>query len=307
MSRLEQLDIKLLNICVAYTDRAWAKDKENFRSLARDYPRTYAWCTTFDPPDYSVTDPAYAERVIAGLAEDFRSGAVACKVWKNVGMEAKKPNGEFLMIDDPVFHPIFDFLEKEARPVLMHIAEPLACWKPLDERSPHYRYYKENPQWHMYGKKSFPSHEQLIAARDRVLEAHPRVRFVGAHLGSLEYDVEEIARRLDRFPNFVVDSSARMVDLMIQESSKVAAFLTRYSDRVLYGSDVVDYRDQSALSEAERQEAIDALVRAYENEIDYLASARKIEYRGHSLNGLTLPDEVARKLLFDNAHEWYGI
>lgn len=307
VNRLNELDIKLLNICVAHAPGEWSQDKEHYRSLVERYPDTFAWCTTFDPPDYRVSDEAYAERVIAELSADFASGAAACKIWKNVGMEFKKPTGEFLMVDDPIFRPIFEFFEKANRPVLMHIGEPLACWSPLDEKSPHYSYYKENPQWHMYGRKDFPSHGEIIAARDHVLELHPRVRFIGAHLGSLEYDVAEIAKRLDRYPNFVVDTSARMVDLMVQDNGKVAEFLTKYRDRVLYGSDFVDSRDQSALSPEDRQGAIAKLGNAYAREMDYLTSDRTIDYRGRSFTGLALSDEVTKKLLFDNAHRWYAI
>ena len=44
-----------------------------------------------------------------------------------------------------------------------------------------------------------PSHETILAARDRMLEAHPRLKFDAVHLASLEWDVEKVADFLNRF------------------------------------------------------------------------------------------------------------
>jgi len=65
------------------------------------------------------------------------------------------------MVDDPLFDPIWEFLAHEDRTLLMHIGEPLACWRPLVDDNPHYGYYSKNPQWHMYGKPEYPSHEAI--------------------------------------------------------------------------------------------------------------------------------------------------
>ena len=307
ISFLHELDIRLLNICVTDGPRDWEEQKRKYRNLSTQYPECYSWCTTFDPPRFDGKDSEYVERVISGLASDFDSGAVACKIWKNIGMEFKKPTGEYLMVDDPLFNPIFDFIEKAGRPVLMHIGEPFACWQPLDEKSPHYGYYKENPQWHMYGKSEYPSHEELMHARDHVLESHSNIRFVGAHIGSLEYDVDQIAKRLNRYPNFAVDTSARMVDLIIQDNAKVKDFLTQYQDRVLYGSDFVNSEDQAALSAERRTQVIEDLRAAYLGEMNYLTNEGDMSYRGRAFKGLSLASEVAEKILYNNAHHWYGI
>ena len=55
----------------------------------------YAWCTTFDLPRPGEAD--YAGRAIAELDADFADGAVACKIWKNVGMELKDERGRYVL------------------------------------------------------------------------------------------------------------------------------------------------------------------------------------------------------------------
>ena len=73
-----------------------------------------------------------------------------------------------------------------------------------------------------------------------MLAAHPKLRVIGCHLGSMEHDVDEIAKRLDRYPNFAVDTAARVVNLMAQPREKVRAFLIKYQDRVLWGTDLME-------------------------------------------------------------------
>jgi predicted TIM-barrel fold metal-dependent hydrolase len=302
---LSSRDFKLLNVCVAYRPGGWNDQRERYRSLAAASPSLYAWCTSFDPPDFR--DPGYADRVIAGISADYAAGACGCKVWKNIGMEFRKPSGDYLMIDDPLFHPLFDFLSRAGRPVLMHIGEPRECWLPLDPGSAHYDYYSTHLEWHMYGRAGIPSHESLIAARDRVVERHPRIQFVGAHLGSLEYDLEEIARRLARYPNLMVDTSARMSNLVRAERGSVRDFLLRWADRVIYGSDFVEEQSQASLDETGRRKNLVRLAQAQSTERALLESAGPVKYQGLTVQGLALPARVLQKLLAENARSCYAL
>src|SRR5262245_4199784 len=87
---LAELDLKLLNICFVHDAQdPWREQAATYRTLAQTYPQRFAWCTSFALPDFA--DPHYADLVIAGLARDFQAGAVACKIWKNIGMDIKKP------------------------------------------------------------------------------------------------------------------------------------------------------------------------------------------------------------------------
>ena len=302
---LEALDVKLLNVCVAYSPGGWLDQKERYRGLAKAFPGRYAWCTSFDPPDFAAA--GYAERVIAGIEADYADGACACKVWKNIGMELRKPSGDYVRIDDPLFQPLFDYLGRAGRPVLMHIGEPRECWLPLDPSSAHYGYYSTHPEWHMHGRPGIPSYESLIAARDLVVERNPKVRFIGAHLGSLEHDLSEVARRLDRYANLMVDTGARMINLMRAERSDARDFLTRYADRVIYGSDFFEERSQAALDLDARRKNIVLLGQAQGAERAFLESTDMVSYDAHTFPGLGLPAAVVQKLIIENAHSCYGL
>jgi predicted TIM-barrel fold metal-dependent hydrolase len=303
LTLLKRLDLKLFNVCVAHAGgEAWRTWRDAFQSLTDEHPARFAWCTTFDVPDFSAD---YAERVIAELERDFAAGAIACKFWKNIGMEIRKPSGEFLMIDDPLFDPIFDYLARNEIPALMHLGEPLACWQPLDENRPHYGYYSQHPEWHMYYKPDYPSHRQIIDARDRMLAQHPKLRVIGAHLGSLEYDVAEIAARLDRYPNFAVDTSARMNDLAVQDPDTVRQFLTAYAGRVLFGTDIVARDPLSGMTEEEREKRVARFEAVYRREFTYYETEETLTVANREVRGLGLPAEVLDQLYYESAAAWY--
>lgn len=309
LALLAEFDLKLFNICVTFEPGdGWRAQADLYQAMSRAHPARFAWCTTFDLPTPAAPDfdaQAWADRVCARLDADFAAGALACKVWKNVGMEVRHADGSFLMPDDPIFDPIYAHLAAVRRPLLTHIAEPLACWQPLDPATPHYGYYRDNPQWHMANRPDFPSHADLIAARDQLLAKHPGLRVIGAHLGSLEYDVDEVAARLERYPNFAVDISARLGDLVVQPPAKVRGFLTRYADSVLFGTDVVMRARPSQLDAEARRAALAQLRARYETHLAYIQGAATVTVGNFSSEGLALPAATLDAFLRDSARAWY--
>src|SRR5574337_597589 len=202
------------------------------------------------------------------------------------------------MPDNPVFSPILEDIAAHHKTLFAHIAEPTSAWQPLDPASPDYSYYRDNPNWHMYLHPERPSKETIIAARDRMVKGHPKLRVVGCHLGSLEVDVDEIARRFDLYPNFAVDTAARIPYLMLQPREKVRAFLIKYQNRVLYATDL------EWLSGAKSDEEVKHWESEYERDWKFFATNEVVQYEGHQYRGLALPEPVLRKLFHDNAIYW---
>lgn len=303
LALLAELDLKLLNIGVAEDGLPWPKHLKLYQRLTVEHPDRFAWVTTFGLPKWD--DPYWADSVIAQLNADFAAGAVGCKLWKDVGMRARRPDGAYLMIDDPVYEPIFAHLEKLRRPLLTHIAEPLACWKPLHPNDPHADYYRRHPEWYMGDKPAAPTHARLMAARDAVAARHPRLPVIGAHLGSLEYNLKEIAARLDRYPNFAVDTAGRLRDLSAYPAQVVRGFLERYQDRVLWSTDLVQFLQHSTLSTAQLAAAHDSMRCTYRSEFTYYGSTTRTRLFGKEVRPLGLPQGLLHRLCVDNAHRWY--
>jgi predicted TIM-barrel fold metal-dependent hydrolase len=114
----------------------------------------------------------------------------------------------------------------------------------------------------------------------------------------METDVDEIAKRFDRYPNFAVDTAARMEYLMIQPREKVRNFLIKYQDRVLYGTDLEFLSDESTA------EALKEWRETYARDWKFLATDQMLPYRGRKIEGLNLPEPVLRRIYHENAARW---
>jgi predicted TIM-barrel fold metal-dependent hydrolase len=249
----------------------------------RESSRRLAWATTFDARDFEK--PGFADRVIAGLRQGFRDGAIGVKVWKNIGMGIRAKSGEYLLPDHASLMPVYQAIQQAGKTLITHLAEPDAAWLPLDSGNAGSGYYKRNPEWHMYGKPGAPSKEAILAARDRVLARYPRLRVIGCHLGSNEEDLDRLAPRLDSFPNFAVDLAARVRYLTRGDRDQVRQFLLKYQDRVIYGTDFT-------LGSGGDARAAQSLQATHDREWDFFATA------------LALPETVLRKIFHDNAVRW---
>jgi len=297
---LETLHLHLLNICVVNDAEAYSKTLQpklrDALAVVRASHGHAALCTTFDL--YQFNDPGFTEHAIQQLNENFAQGAVAVKIWKNIGMELKNSSGRFVMPDDPALAPIYKDIAAHNKTLIAHLAEPTSCWQPLTPASPDYEYYRDHPEWYMYKHPDHPSKETILAARNHLLAENPKLRVVGAHLGSMEVDVDEIARRFDRYPNFAVDTAARIPYLMMQPREKVRAFLIKYQDRVLYGTDLGLRPNQDT------DGALREWKDAYAGDWKFFATDERLEYRGQEIRGLKLTGTVLHKLYHDNAVRW---
>ena len=294
-------NVRLLTINVDYADFPPIDDQQRTAvALAHDHPDQVAFAATF--PVTGFDEPGWADATLRRLDDAFAHGAIAVKVWKNIGMELRDSTGRAVMVDDPRLAPIFDTLERRGVVLMGHQAEPLNCWLPPDKMTVKgdRTYFAEHPQYYMAAHPEWPSHEAQIAARDHLLELHPRLNFVGLHLASLEWDVDRIAAFLDRFPQATVDVAARLVHLeqqAIHHRGKVRRFLLKYQDRVLYGTDIARMPEATdAAFAAEADEAWRADWR-FLNTADLLHS----DDLPAPFRGLALPKAVADKLYRTNA------
>ena len=296
---LERWRLTLLNILVVDDTAAYARGLEPQHSDAlaaiQGSAGRMVLCTTFDP--YKVAEPHFVEDAIRQINEDFARGAAAVKLWKNVGMEIRRPDGSFLMPDDSLLAPIYRDIEEHHRTLVAHLAEPDSCWQPPGTAD-YEGYYKLHPAWYMYPHPDYPSKQKLLAARDHLLELNPRLPVVGAHLGSMETDVQQIAARLDKYPNFAVDTAARVRYLTIQPRAKVRAFLIKYQDRVLYGTDL------SLAPTADLPPALQYWATTYARDWRFFATGETVDFDGITVRGLKLPEPVLRKLFRENAARW---
>jgi predicted TIM-barrel fold metal-dependent hydrolase len=298
---LTKLDLHILNILVAddtipiYAD--FSKQAEEARVVVGGSNRRVALCTMLDA--YKFDRPDFSAEAIRKLNQDFARGAIAVKFYKVVGMEIKDAKGNYVMPDDPVFEPIFKDIAAHNKTLIAHLADPDSAFEAPNPAAEDYEYLMHHPELYMYGKVGAPTKAEIMEARDHILEKNPNLRMVGAHLGSMESNLNELGRHFDQYPNFAVDLAGRMPYFEMQPRAAMIEFITRYQDRLIYGTDNELYPDDNA------QETMTDWENTYANEWRYLATNDTILYKNKRVQGLALPQPILRKLYHDNAVKWF--
>lgn len=300
-------NFKVVNIALDSRNEM-ARVRRQFRFCEiqkKNNPELVETATAFSMEGWDDAD--WLDKNMAWLDSCIDNGAIAVKIWKNIGMVYRDKEDNLITIDHPRFDPIFNMLSDRKIPVIGHLGEPKNCWMPLEEMTTNNdsAYFSRHPEYHMYKHPDLPSYEDQIAARDRMLAKNPDLTFVGAHLGSLEWDVDELAKTLDRFPNMAVDMAARMGQLFYQthfEREKVREFFIQYQDRLLYATDMG--ADGSETKVALEKELHETWYRDWRYFVtDATLTSDLVD---HDFQGLKLPRQVVDKIYFQNAQKWLG-
>lgn len=274
--------------------------------IKKEWPGRFTFFGTFSVDSFGTKD--FEDRTIAWIGKCMNEGASGIKIWKNIGMVLKDNSGKYVMADDPAFDRIFNYLEEKKIPVVGHLGEPKNCWLPFSEMtdSSNARYYRSNPQYHMFLHPEAPSYEDQINAMDNLLKKHPALDYTGAHLASMEWNIDEVAKRMDKFPGFKIDLSARMGHVQLQsikDREKVRNFMIRYQDRILYGTDITVNANESNPDARSSQ-----ITDRWKSNWIYLAtdSTQMISNIQEPVRGLMLPKATINKIFNDNAERFFS-
>jgi hypothetical protein len=93
-----------------------------------------------------------------------------------------------------------------------------------------------------YADGTYGTFEQQFDALDRFLERYPDRIHMGAHMGGSLEAVDLLARRLEKYPHYIIDSSATkwIVRAVAEGNLKdIRSFIIAFQDRILFGSDLV--------------------------------------------------------------------
>lgn len=294
---------KLLQINVDAPSLPPLEEQQDFavRHL-KAFPQQVSFASTISVQHFH--EAGWQNQTITALKDAFARGAVGVKVWKNIGMELKDKDGNFVMIDHPQFDPVLDYIAKNKITLLSHQGEPRNCWLPVEEMTVEgdKKYFREHPQYHMYLHPEYPSYEEQIKARDHMIEKHPDLKVVSVHLASLEWNLDELARRLDKYPNMAVDMAARIPHLHNHSAAdwqKVHDFFIKYQDRLLYGTDLsISAKSNPAEVQKNAHEVWLNDWKFFTTD-EEMTNSSKMKFRG-----LKLPREVVNKIYAKNARKW---
>lgn len=293
IKKMDELGIKrIVNL-----SGGWGKElKQMIGKFYNPYPdRIIIFCNI----DFSrIDDPGFGRKIADSLEEAHAMGAKGLKVFKNLGLTIKDKSGKIVAIDDNRLNPIWTMAGKLGMPVLIHVADPVAFFKPVDRFNERWMQLKRYPEWSFYGQE-FPSRKELIVQRNRVLARHPKTIFIAAHVSSSAEDLKTAGEVLNKYPNLYMDISARVAELGRQPYS-ARKFMIQFQDRILFGTDRYPGRPD--------QPRYQIYYRFLETNDEYF------DYYKHpfppsgewKIYGVFLPDKVLRKIYHLNAERLLG-
>ena len=271
-----------------HRDYLWANHRDRFVIFAN-----IDWKGDGKPDDPATWDcqrPDFGRRMAAALAQAKEQGAVGLKVFKNLGLVYRNPDGSLIRVDDPRWDPIWQACGELGFPVLIHTADPKAFFLPIDATNERWEELKRHPDWSFHGP-GYPSYDELLAQFIAIVKRHPQTTFIGAHVASSAEDLGQVGQWLDAYPNLNVDIAARIAELGRQPYT-ARAFFEHYADRILFATD--------GPRVAER---LNYHWRFLETKDEYFPYAENdFPPQGFwRIYGLGLPDDVLRKVYYENA------
>jgi predicted TIM-barrel fold metal-dependent hydrolase len=178
----------------------------------------------------------FGEWAAGRLRAQAARGAEGLKIWKGLGLQVRDPQGRVAPVDDPRLDPIWATAGELNLPVVIHVADPVAFFDPLDANNERWEELQAHPDWR-FPSPPYPPFLSIVEALARLVLRHPRTTFIGAHVGCYAENLAWVGDLLDRAPNFFVDIAARIAELGRQPYGARRFFL-RYPDRILFGTDL---------------------------------------------------------------------
>lgn len=258
---------------------------------------------TFTEPAYSrFKEPDYPKLQAQAMERAHRDGARGLKILKTLGLYLREniTSGSLVKIDDPRFDPMWDACGQLNLPVAIHISDPIAFFTPTDRFNERYEELNNHPDWSFHGG-DFPSNEELIAARNRVIARHAKTQFVVLHVGNFAEDLQNVSENLDRYPNMFVDLAARIGELGRQPRT-ARKFFDKHQDRILFGTDATPHGDEFP-QQVFNDRLYEIYFRFLETEDEYFDYApAKIPPQGRwRIYGIGLPETILKKVYYENS------
>jgi predicted TIM-barrel fold metal-dependent hydrolase len=261
-----------------------------FDSIARIYEaysdRFELWCGL----DYTGYDkPGFGPAAVKELERCYKKGArgVGELGDKGKGLFYCKPRAWGMHPDDPRLDPVFRKCAELGMPVSLHVADPKWMYEKMDSTNDG---LLNAAKWRIDVTEGVMNHEQMIAILENTLKRHPGTIFIVCHLANCCYDLRKAGELLDKHPNLYMDISARFSELAPTPRA-ATSFLTRYRDRIVYGTDMGISMKMYRIT-----------FRILESADEHFYAREFFTYHW-PLHGFKLDDKVLSKIYYENAEK----
>ena len=195
--------------------------------------------------------------------------------------------------DHPRFEPFFAYCEENQIPLMIHNNDPLRHWD-INKIS------KANIAKGWFYDSSIPSQEHFFQVLEGVLAKHPDLRAAIAHFGFYSNNIPRAERLMEQCPNLRMDMTPAPIifDELSETPEQIKAFILKYSDRLLFGSDA-DVPLEGSIRELNERKM--RIMKAF-----YEGSGETI-IGSHRIQGMALDDTILEKIYWNNAMAFMGI
>ena len=200
-----------------------------------------------------------------------QKGIVGYKIW--VGVSS--------LIDGPLYDPTFAKMEEIGMlGASIHISQPYPtkwCDDPV-------KFWQAHNAW------------------ERVLDRHPKLRVVNAHMldhFNSDEQLDYLMYVLETYPNVHVDLAARFQQFHRMNRDKLRSFMIKYADRILFGTDIGGQPSQGRYKE---------VAESYYRAFQLLETDNVVKggfFGSTETKGLALPLDVLEKIYYQNASRLY--
>lgn len=291
---LDEADVKVY----VDLDGGWGENILNFhldlfKSYAPERFRIYGGVDWDQWPSLGNKFPEWAANRLRIQKE---RGAEGLKIWKNLGLLLRDDKNALVKADDPRLAPIWETAGELGLPVSIHVADPVAFFNPVDETNERWEELGSHPDWR-FTSPPFPAFLSIMESLFNLVKRQAHTTFIGAHVGCYAENLAFVSQMLQTCPNYLIDFSARIGELGRQPYSARRFFL-EHADRILFGldggPDVESYRIYYRFLESQ------------DEYFNYNPGEIPLQGRWH-IYGLYLPDEILKKIYFNNAARLFGL
>ena len=273
-------------------DGGWGEELlyQHLRTFKEKAPERFQIFGGVDWSRWQSLGDRFADWAVDRLEAQKEAGAQGLKIWKPFGLHVKDHAGQLVKVDDSRLIPIWDAAGQLGLPVLIHVADPVAFFDPIDATNERWEELGAHPDW-AFTSPPFPPFLEILNGLLNLVKRHARTVFIGAHVGCYAENLAWVGQMLDSCPNYFVDISGRLGELGRQPYT-ARRFFIQYQDRILFGldwgPDVAAYRLQYRFLETD------------DEYFNYNTTELPSQGRWY-VHGMHLPDDTLRKIYHENA------
>jgi predicted TIM-barrel fold metal-dependent hydrolase len=267
-------------------------DEDGFKAAKEKYPDRIVFAKYLSLKDIAQYNVEPVLQQIASLREE---GYQLAKTWFGPRWRDWHEVIKGFRIDHPKLEPIFEALEEREIPFIIHVSDPDTYYS---------NQYKDSEK---YGTK-----QQHLDELKNVISRHPKLMYQVPHMAAQPeiHRLPDLSEWFDKYPNFVVDtaSSRWMARELSKDVPKAREFVIKYQDRILFGTDLFARKSNDLDYFSGRYVAQRILWETKERDTPLPFNDADTENTGGTfINGIDLPQEVLRKLYWENANRFYSM